>query len=123
MNPFKRTCSSLQLDAAARAVGQGALRALSPSDRRSAIAGVAGFVLRLFRRQDALESPAKSPGRIRPASLKVPASVPEGSGQRPRRLRSAAATGRTPAPPRGGRRSDRRPATSNQQPLTRRSAA
>ena len=123
MIPIKRTCSTLQLDAAARAIGQGALRALSPSDRRSAIAGVAGFVLRLFRRQDALESAAKSPGRIRPASLKVPASFPEGSGQRPRRLRPAACSGRTPTTPRGGRLSRRCPATPNQQPLTRRSAA
>ena len=123
MNPIKRTCSTLQLDAAARAIGQGALRALSPSDRRSAIAGVAGFVLRLFRRQDALESAAKSPGRIRPASLKVPARFPEGSGQRPRRLRPAAAPGHTPATPRGGRLSDRRPATLKRPTLNRRSAA
>jgi hypothetical protein len=72
MNPIKRTCSTLQLDAAARAIGQGALRALSPGDRRSAIAGVAGFVLRLFRRQDALE----------PSSNR-PRTVPGGSDLRP----------------------------------------
>ena len=112
MNPIKRTCSTLQLDAVARAVGQGALRALSPSDRRSAIAGVAGFVLRLFRRQDALE----------PSSNR-PRTVLESSPNRPRRLRPTAAPGRTPATPRGGRLSDRRPAPPNRPTLNRRSAA
>ena len=112
MNPIKRTCSTLQLDAAARAVGQGTLRALSLSERRSAIAGVAGFVLRLFRRQDALE----------PTSNR-PRTVVEPSPNRPRRIRPAAPTGRTPATPRGGRPSGRRPASPNRQPLTRRSAA
>ena len=72
MNPIKRTCSTLQLDAAARAIGQGALRALSPGDRRSAIAGVAGFVLRLFRRQDALEPSSNRPRIVLEPSPEAP---------------------------------------------------
>jgi hypothetical protein len=102
MNPFKRTYSMLKLDAAAQAVGQGTLRALSPIERLSAIAGVAGLVLRLFRRQDALEGSPKDPRRNRPASP----------------------TGRTKPKPAGGRQSGgRRRATNNPQPLTSRSAA
>ena len=79
MNPIKRTCSTLQLDAAARAVGQGTLRALSPTERRSAIAGVAGFVLRLFRRQDALEPSSNRRRTVPEPSPQDPASGPHRS--------------------------------------------
>jgi hypothetical protein len=61
----------------------GTLRARSPRDRRSAIAGVAGVVWGLFPHQNARAGPAKPPGRFRPASRKDPASFPEGSRPRP----------------------------------------
>ena len=102
MKLFKRTGSMFKLAATAQAVGQGALRALSPLEKLKAIAGVAGYVLRLFRRKDFLEGTSKEPRRIRPA----------------------ASTCRTKPRPGDGRQTGRRhSATSNPQPLTGRTAA
>lgn len=49
-SPRTKTRSSLTIDAVASAAAQGAATALLPHRRIGAIAGLAGFVLRLFRR-------------------------------------------------------------------------
>lgn len=66
MNPHKRTRSLFKFDATAQAVGQGAFPALSSKGKLSAIAGLAGLVLRLFRHQDHLEGSPKASRRHRP---------------------------------------------------------
>ena len=100
-----------QRDAAVWAVG-GAPSGRPPTARRGALAGGADVVFRRDRRPDALESPRKDP-----------ASFPEGSGQRPRRIRPASPTACPTPPPSGGGSCDRRPVNQRQSLLARRSAA
>ena len=78
--------STLPLDAAARVVDQRSLWALSPIARFGAIAGVAGLVLRRFRRPDVLEPSRKDPASVlhqshhahtaRRTSLGLPPGIP-----------------------------------------------
>lgn len=80
----KKTGSRLTIDAVAQAAAQSANPALSPARRLDAIAGLAGFVLRLFRFKEQLPD---GPGRIRKSSGNYPGRMkrrrPPGRQTRP----------------------------------------
>lgn len=65
MSQNQRTRSKLTIDAVVQAAATGAATALSPVRKLDAIAGLAGFVLRLFRSREPLPAePAREPGRM-----------------------------------------------------------
>ena len=59
------TRSTLSIDAVAQAAAQGGLPAAPALGKITAIAGLAGFVLRLFRRTVRPEGSGKDPARMR----------------------------------------------------------
>ena len=91
------TRSTLKIDAVAQAAAQGATEALLPSRKANLVAGLAGFVLRFFRRSSSKDAArllepcsnqcqrqtVRPPGRRsrppRPRSLAAP--TPDGAGK------------------------------------------
>ena len=78
MSQNQKTRSTLAIDAVAQAAATGAATALNPLRKLDAIAGLAGFVLRLFRSREPLPPLAGLPAG---QSRKRPARIKQGSGK------------------------------------------
>lgn len=74
----QKTRSTLVIDAVAQAAATGAAGAPNPLSKLNAIAGLAGFVLRLFRSREQLPPAACPPAG---GARKRPARIREGSGK------------------------------------------
>ncbi len=86
----KSTRSTLSIDAVAQAAAESAVSALSSGKKPTAIAGLAGFVLRLFRRTG--PAAAVGSGRIREGSSNLPGRIPPQRRPPPRRAGAASLT-------------------------------
>ena len=99
----QKTRSTLMIDAVAQAAATGAATALNPLKKLDAIAGLAGFVLRLFRSKEQLLPLAGAPvsrrsiGRGAEASSQDPARIQPGSASRRGPARRAAPWLRSPS--------------------------
>lgn len=68
----QKTRSTFSIEAVAQAVASGAVKALNPVGKLNAIAGLAGFVLRLFRSKEQTSPEAgQPPARIQQGSSKA----------------------------------------------------
>ena len=78
MSQYQKTRSKLTIDAVVQAAATGAATALSPVRKLDAIAGLAGFVLRLFRSREPLPPMARPPSG---GARKRLARIQQGSSQ------------------------------------------
>lgn len=80
----RKTRSTLTIDAVAQAAATGVASALNPLKKLDAIAGLAGFVLRLFRSKEQLLPMVGNPVPLK--TRKRPARIKQGSSQAVRRI-------------------------------------
>lgn len=91
MSKNQRTRSTLTIDAVAEAAATGVASALNPLKKLDNIAGLAGFVLRLFRsRQQMPTKSSEQPRRIQEGN-KMETKGKNGPGALPARSRPATA--------------------------------